>query len=175
MLRNNTHHQLTEPLVVITTCKRDFFQAQSSKVYIVGGLHRIAAQRILMVEMQESTFARRKCSVYEDGLPFEAVLRLANMHNLCNSLTKPTAFIEHAEKCRQLLYRQFADKGALDDGQYMPRLPRYNHHSYIEWKQMCMAHIVGPGVVRMGNLNYWSGANLVGLRTFFRALHMQIK
>lgn len=143
--------------MVVATCKREHFEPRKSKVYIVGGLHRIAAQRMLLVETQECRFTRRKCSVYENGLPFEAVLRLANMHNLCNSLTKPTAFIEHAEKCRQLMYRQFADKNAIDDGRYMPRLPRYNHHSYIEWKQLCMAHIVGPGVVRMGNSNNWYG------------------
>lgn len=72
------------------------------------------------------------------------------MHNLCNSLTKIIAFIEHAEKCRQLMYHQFADKD-----------PRYNHHSYIEWKQLCMGHFVGPGVVRMRNLNHWYGVNSV--------------
>lgn len=115
---------------------------------MIGGLHRIAAQKELLQETGDSKYNTRRCSVYSSQMSLEAILRLANQHNLANSLNRKTTFLEHVQKCRELLFSTFGD-GRKDDGKYMPPVPHYNHHSYIEWKKLCYAHIIGPGVVRL--------------------------
>ena len=64
--------------------------------------------------------------MYATGMSLMAILRLANQHNQINSLTKQTTFMEHAQKCRELLFLEFGGEKE-DDEEYMPVLRCYNH------------------------------------------------
>ena len=54
--------------------------------------------------MKDQRLMTRRCSVYATGMSLMAILRLANQYNQINSLTKQTTFMEHAQKCRELLF-----------------------------------------------------------------------
>lgn len=147
--KNPDHEQMTEPLMAIAPVEKADFQLgniKSYKLHVVGGVHRLTAQKALLEETKDQKLMTRRCSVYAAGMSLMAILRLANQHNQINSLTKQTTFMEHVQKCRELLFLEFGG-GKQDDGEFMPALPRYNHHDYIQWKQLCLAHIVGPSVV----------------------------
>ena len=147
---NPSHQHLTNPLIALVDTGEEEFRPSrlgNYSFHVVGGLHRLTAQKQLLQEKPGSTSLTRRCQLYKASMPLEAILRLANLHNLTNALTRPTAFIEHAQKCRELLFSTFAEEGDKDDGECMPEVPHYNHHNYIRWKRLCLAHIVGPNVV----------------------------
>lgn len=144
--KNPDHEQITEPLMAIAPVEKADFQLgniKSYKLQVVGGVHRLMAQKALLEETNDQKLTTRRCSVYAAGMSLMAILRLANQHNQINSLTKQTTFMEHV---RELLFLEFGGR-KQDDREYMPALPHYNHHNYIKWKQLCLAHIVGPSVV----------------------------
>lgn len=151
--RNPEHATFTEPLAVIVNVEKEEFQQSLVPTYtfrVVGGLHRITAQKALLGNDEykhDSRLQQRKCAVYSSSMSLDAILRLANLHNLVNALTRKASLTDHAHKCRQLLFAHFADEGATDDGQYMPAVPKCNTNRYKKYKQQCVAHIVGPAVV----------------------------
>lgn len=96
----------------------------------------------------------RKCCVYGASLPRKTLLMLARQHNDINEIQRETTFAEVAASCRRLLFLHFGDKNLIDDGEYMPSIPRYNTQKYKEYKQECVAYLHSPKLVcRIYSLN----------------------
>ena len=65
----------------------------------------------------------RYCSVYGEGM--SRLSLLARQHNEINQIQRATTFPEVAASCRRLIYAHFATNDGVDDGEYMPEVPRY--------------------------------------------------
>ena len=149
------HEELTAPLLVVCSATKDAFKQRACQTYtyqVVGGVQRFTA----ICRINEGDGCRkitaRRCAVYGQGLSTEAILTIAQQHNLYNQIQRTTTFPEIAAACRRVLFQHFSEEGKYDDGQYDPPVPRYNTQKYRDWKKACMRLCITPQVVSVRNV-----------------------
>ena len=146
---NEDFEELTAPLVVIASIKKNDFKAHNINQYkyqVVGGVHRFYALK--MLQEKGRNIVTRKCAVYGCGISRSGILRLANQHNEVNRVQRATSLSEVAASCRRLMFVHFGE-GMDDDGTQMPQIPRYNSQPYIKWKSECLSYLSSPTTVSL--------------------------
>ena len=147
--------ELTAPLLVVCSATKDVFKQTASHMYtyqVVGGVQRFTA----ICHINEGEGCRkitaRQCAVYGQGLSTEAILKIAQQHNLYNQIQRMTTFREIAAACRRVLFQHFSEEGKCDDREYDPPVPCYNTQKYRDWKKACMRLCITPQVVSVRNV-----------------------
>lgn len=149
------HEDLTAPMLVLASVKKhEFLQSNPEKhlYYVIGGVQRYNA--ILKVNSEGKRKIRtRRCVVYSSDLGRKASLALARQHNEFNQIQRSTTFLEISGLCRKLMFTNFAG-GHVDDGIFMPKIPRYNQQKYRDWKAECINFLATSQVVSAANSIY---------------------